>query len=108
MNMRITAKPLSGVAVRPQARAQRMHQIMRSVPKQGTYGGSSQPMGEEKQAKTNEQGAAPEGDKALEGEKVQLAGASAPGPTDYDMDGGSSKSDKTTPAGESDEKKAGH
>ena len=51
---------------------------------------------------------APEGDKALEGEKVQLAGAAAPGPTDYDLSNKAEGAEKTTPEGESSEKKAGH
>ena len=51
---------------------------------------------------------APEGDKALIGEKVQLAGADAPGPTDYDTSKKAKGAENTTPEGESSEKKAGH
>ena len=43
---------------------------------------------------------APEGDKALEGEKVQMAGAAAPGPTDYDRSNKAEGAEKTTPAGQ--------
>ena len=43
---------------------------------------------------------APEGDKALEGEKVQMAGAAAPGPTDYDRSDKAAGAEKTTPAGQ--------
>lgn len=41
------------------------------------------PMSEDKQSHYEQQGGAPEADKALIGEKTQMAGAKAPGPTDY-------------------------
>lgn len=47
---------VTGAAARPQGGALRARQIMRSTPKQGTYEGSSSPMGEDKQAKNMEAG----------------------------------------------------
>lgn len=50
---------------------------------QGAGNAGKKPMSEDKQSHYEQQGGAPEADKALIGEKVQMAGAKAPGPKEY-------------------------
>ncbi len=54
--IRVSCVANAAPAPRPVARAQRMRFAVASTPKQGTYGGSTSPMGEDKEAKNEAAG----------------------------------------------------
>lgn len=104
MNTRVT--PFTGTQLRtqrPAARRPSRNVIRASEGQKGAKRqGSESTMGENKQAQQNvENMAAPDGDRALSGEKAQRGGEAA-GPGDYDPPHpeGAKGAEKTTPAGQ--------